>query len=247
MDKRYYKKQKMLVILSIIVIATLVGCGIQDVGTGVGSANKQEESRLETTWLEPIVEEKEFCTIKTVKNGAKDVRVAVGAPQESVTAAWLCRSTDGEEYTVVNEAYNLEKEGRGICSDGVWYDSLVERQGKYFYRMIYQLSDETNVGSNIVTLYRLNRPKVRIIHTEEGKAKVSWAKNAEADGYQVQYAEDKTFSSPSVEEITQNEVTTFLMPKDGSCEWVKVRCYKTVDNKIYYSAWSRVKNTLVEK
>ncbi len=247
MNKRYRKNQRNVLIPLLIMLALVPGCGTQDEERALGSENKQETSRLETKWSEPVATDEKFCTVQSAKNCAKDVRVHVNGLQETVTAAWLCRSMDENEYVVVNEAYHLEEEDHAMNADGMWYDSLVEGQGLYSYRMIYQLPDKTYVGSNIVTLYRLECPKVNIVRHQNAEVEISWEKNTEADGYQVRYAKDKEFSLPSTTTIAQNNVTTFSIPKDENCRWIKVRCYKLVDNETYYSAWSSKKNISAEK
>ena len=62
-------------------------------------------------------------------------------------------------------------------------------------------------------------------------------------GYQVQYAEDKAFSLNKKTVTVEDKDKTsqrFYYLKSGTKYYVRVRTYKTVDNKKYYSKWSKV-------
>lgn len=74
---------------------------------------------------------------------------------------------------------------------------------------------------------------------------VKWGKNAKATGYQIQYSTSSTFASGNKSvtvkgSSTVSKTITSLTAKKRY--YVRIRTYKTVSGKNYYSAWSAVKN-----
>ncbi len=59
-------------------------------------------------------------------------------------------------------------------------------------------------------------------------------------GYEVQYSTSKKFSSAKTKKVTSNKTTSVTLKslKAKKTYYVRVRTYKTVDGKKYYSAWS---------
>lgn len=134
----------------------LAGCGGTTAeSNGSAGSGQASTSKLETTWTEPLAEDKSFDTIQSVRNKKDDVAVHITQPGETVTAEWLCQSTDGgKTYTIVGENYNIDKQDMEKDAEGVWYDSFADEQGEYTYQIVYQLTDGSYVGSNTMTIDR---------------------------------------------------------------------------------------------
>lgn len=82
------------------------------------------------------------------------------------------------------------------------------------------------------------------------KAKIIWKKNTKANGYQVQYSMKKNFKS-GIKNITirKNKTTSTVLKKlkKKKTYYVRIRTYKKIGNKTYYSKWSNVKSVKIKK
>lgn len=82
------------------------------------------------------------------------------------------------------------------------------------------------------------------------KASIRWKKNSLAGGYQIQYCTSRKFGKgkKTVKTVGAKKTTKMLSKlKKGRKYYIRVRCYKKVSKKIYYSGWSNVKMVKVNK
>ncbi len=119
---------------------------------------------------------------------------------------------------------------------------------QYKVRAVAKLSGEVvNRGafSTIKIMYRLTRPTLssgtKNIATKS--IVVKWNKNANATGYQVKVGTADAVTVKGAKTVSK----TVSKLKKGSTYKVKVRSYKKVNGKTYYSAWSAVKSVKVTK
>jgi len=75
-----------------------------------------------------------------------------------------------------------------------------------------------------------------------------WKKQSNITGYQVQYALKEDFTDARSVRVAKAGTlsATVKSLKSGKKYFVRIRTYKTVDGKNYYSAWSRVKSVKVK-
>lgn len=73
--------------------------------------------------------------------------------------------------------------------------------------------------------------------------KTSWKKNASVNGYKISYATKSDFSNAKTITIKKNSTTSYSINKlSGNKKYyVRIRGYKVVNKKTYYSNWSAVK------
>jgi len=85
---------------------------------------------------------------------------------------------------------------------------------------------------------------------KKGNLTVQWKKvTVQTSGYQIQYARNSRFTSGRVSKTLSSNRTVKMIRsglKSGRKYWVRVRTYKTVNGKKYYSAWSKVKTVTVK-
>ena len=77
------------------------------------------------------------------------------------------------------------------------------------------------------------------------KMTVKWKKQTKlTTGYQIQYSTSKNFKGAKTQTITKNKKTSCIIKKLKSKKkyYVRVRTYKKVKGKKYYSKWSKVKS-----
>jgi len=79
---------------------------------------------------------------------------------------------------------------------------------------------------------------------------LSWKRNNAATGYQVQYSTSKKFkkSATKTKLVKKNSVTKLNVRKlkAKTAYYVRIRVYKTVSGKKYYSDWSAVKSVRIK-
>jgi hypothetical protein len=75
---------------------------------------------------------------------------------------------------------------------------------------------------------------------------VTWAKQAtQTTGYEIQYTTDSKFKKNLATVTVESAKTTDKTIENLSANtkyYVRIRTYKTVDGKKYYSAWSKAKS-----
>ena len=93
-----------------------------------------------------------------------------------------------------------------------------------------------------VTLTSVKSPK-------KAQMKVTWKKDVQADGYQIVYATNKKFTKGKGSLTVKASKGTNIISKlsKGKKYYVKVRSYKTIDNKKVYGSYSKVKTVTVRK
>ena len=81
------------------------------------------------------------------------------------------------------------------------------------------------------------------------KMTVKWAKNAKANGYQIQYSLKSNFSGAKTVPADKNSIVTKTIGglTKGKKYYVRLRTYKKVGSKMYYSTWSPTKTVVVKK
>lgn len=87
------------------------------------------------------------------------------------------------------------------------------------------------------------------IYSESKKLTVSWKKqSSQTTGYQLEYTWPATVATSKMVTVSDNTVTKKTIKKltNGTEYYVRVRTYKNVDGKKYYSAWSDFKNIIVD-
>lgn len=79
-----------------------------------------------------------------------------------------------------------------------------------------------------------------------GQLTSKWKKISAVSGYQVQYATSKSFSGVETVSTTATAKTVSGLKK-GSTYYVRIRAYKKISGKTYYSAWSSTKSIKTRK
>lgn len=82
----------------------------------------------------------------------------------------------------------------------------------------------------------------------KGKLKITWKKKSGINGYQLQYSTNKKFKKAKTKTIksVSTKTKTYKAIKKGKRHFVRVRTYKIVNGRKYYSSWSRVKSVVVK-
>lgn len=88
----------------------------------------------------------------------------------------------------------------------------------------------------------LSNAPIKINSIKAGKKSftVSWAKRSNAQGYVIQYSTSKSFPAKTTKSVTVKSGTkkTVKSLKAKKKYYIRIRAYKTVNDKKYYSKWS---------
>ena len=100
-----------------------------------------------------------------------------------------------------------------------------------------------------ITVYGVpKKPEMKKLTAGKKKFTVQWKKDKKADGYQVQYSTDKKFKKnvKSVNVSKKSTKATVKKLKKGKTYRVRMRSYKKINGKKYYSGWGKVKSVKVK-
>ena len=108
-----------------------------------------------------------------------------------------------------------------------------------------------NAGTKKVTV-TVNPASTKLSSVKNSASKsmkVAWKKNAAVTGYQVQYATAKNFKGAKAVTVKKEKTTSVTIKKlaKGKKYYVRVRTYRKVSGKTYYSTWSASKNVIIKK
>ena len=126
---------------------------------------------------------------------------------------------------------------------------------KYTYRVYAQtkFSDGKTKPSNLYVAsvcYKVQQPAIKsLTNSASKKMTVKWAKNAKANGYQIQYCLKSNFSGAKSVSADKNSIVSKTIGglTKGKKYYVRLRTYKKVSGKYYYSTWSPTKTVVVKK
>ena len=120
---------------------------------------------------------------------------------------------------------------------------------KYTY-IVKAYKSSTMSAYTAKSIYRLTGVTISsATNSAAGKMTVNWEKNAKATGYQIQYADNSSYTDATI--VTVKDAATLTKTIGsltvGSGYYVHVRVYKTVSGVDYYSGWSASKKVTIAK
>ncbi|MBR3149104.1 MAG: fibronectin type III domain-containing protein [Eubacterium sp.] len=88
-----------------------------------------------------------------------------------------------------------------------------------------------------------SKPNISKLKTSKKTITVSW-KKLDATGYELQRCQKKGFKKKVKKMKLSKKATSKKMKKlsKGKRYYFRIRAYKTIDGKKYYSPWSKVKS-----
>lgn len=134
----------------------------------------------------------------------------------------------------------------------------IYRNGKFFRDVKKTYKVEGNTPSPTPVNKPTTPAKVTVKKTTLKSAKnakdkklvVKWKKNTAGNGYQIQYSTSKKFAKGNkTKTISKNKTTSYTIKKlkKKKTYYVRIRTYKKVSGKTYYSGWSSVKKVKIKK
>lgn len=114
-------------------------------------------------------------------------------------------------------------------------------------------SQPTTAAPATTTQVKVTVKKTTLKSAKNAKGKklvVKWKKNTAGNGYQIQYSISKKFAKGNkTKTISKNKTTSYTIKKlkKKKTYYVRIRTYKKVSGKTYYSGWSSVKKVKIKK
>lgn len=153
------------------------------------------------------------------------------------------------------ERYAIYRDGDriGSTADLSYIDTKITNGTKYVYevRAYYALTEDDNCFSEYSytdTIYRLKNMVITELKAGPERFKVTYQKNSKATGYEVVYSRNEDFSNSKTVKATSVSTTSKTVKYLEAEEpyYVKVRSYKKVGSKYYYSNYSDVQMVITE-
>ncbi len=119
-------------------------------------------------------------------------------------------------------------------SKGIYYIA-VSRAG-YF-------GPSTYTNYKISYSFKLATPSFKKVISDKDTVKITWNRKSDVDGYELQYATNKSFSKAKTIKYTSNKTVSKILKKLSVNKkyYVRIRTFKKIDGKTNYSSWSKVK------
>ncbi|MDD6212288.1 MAG: fibronectin type III domain-containing protein [Clostridiales bacterium] len=194
----------------------------------------------------PTLPAKVTWSSTALKNTAGGIKLSWKANKDA-DGYYVYRSKDGGSYEKV-----LKVKGGSASS---WIDeSALDNGSCYTYKIYaYKSSGGRNYkgpASSKAVIYRISRPKISSLkNISSRKMVLTWSKNSKATGYEIQYAANSKFTSAKSIKIKgyKNVSETIGSLSKGKTYYVRLRTWKKVDSKTYYSDWSPAKKIKISR
>lgn len=122
---------------------------------------------------------------------------------------------------------------------------------KYSYKIAASKDGQVRVTSKAEVGYFIAQPKINaLLHGGKGTRSlvINWVENSKATGYELQCSTSKKFTGAKKKQIANNENMILAIIQNlspGKDHYVRIRSYKQVGKKKFYSPWSSSKKQFV--
>ncbi len=169
--------------------------------------------------------------------------ISVSNSSSGVKISWK-KVNNAQGYYV----YKNDKKIKNIRNSSTlsYTDKSVKNGKKYKYKVVAYTSKVKSYESSTKTIYRISRPTISSVNSKKKKSIIAkWKKNSSATGYQIQYSTSSKFTSKTTKTVTISKKSTVSKTisklKSKKKYYVRIRTYKKVNGKKYYSSYSTVK------
>ncbi len=185
-------------------------------------------------------------TVKSLTNKAKGITIK-WKKAKGAGGYIIYRSKNGGKYSrikTISSGKTVSYTDKSATTNGAKYRYKIisyKKVGKTIYKSAY---------SKTKTIYRISAPKIKELSNKpERKIAIKWTKNKRATGYQIQYATNSKFKKAKTVTVKKAGAVSKVIKKlkKNSTYRVRIRAYKTVSGKKYYSAWSSKKSVKIRK
>ena len=175
---------------------------------------------------------------------AKNITGTYSKKKQSFSIAAKCLGGAKLSYRSDNKKISVNKSGKVTVKAGYIGKASITIQAA-------AASGYQKTVKKITVTIRPQKAKLRSVkNIKTKKIQVRWKKVTVASGYQIQIAANRSFTSKMKIITVKSRKKTSLKRggfKKGKTYYVRIRSYKTVSGRKYYSAWSKIKKVKIKK
>ena len=183
-------------------------------------------------------------TNPTDQNVAAAPKLTIVNTGKKVKIKWT-KVSGANTYTVertVKGKNNFKKIGKTNGAN-TFVDNKAKNGTAYQYRVTAMKGGKKLSVSKSVTFVCVNTVKITSLTNKNVKnVTLKWKRNAKAGGYQIQYSTNKNFAKKKTVKVgSKVSKKIFKKMKKGKTYYIRIRAYKKVGGKVYYSGWVKKK------
>ena len=184
-------------------------------------------------------------------NSIQDKTVTLTITNKSIANAIVSGIKD-KTYTGKKIKQSLSiKDGNILLKEGIDY-TVSYGPNKKIGNVTITIAGKGNYAGTINRTFKIIPKGTSIKKLKSGKKqfKATWKKQKnQTSGYEIQYSTKKNFKSAKKVKIKKNKTTSSTVKKLKAKKkyYVRIRTYKTVNGKKFYSGWSNVKSVKTKK
>ena len=185
-------------------------------------------------------------------NSIQDKTVTLTITNKSIANAIVSGIKD-KTYTGKKIKQSLSiKDGNITLNEGKDYTVDYNNSNKKIGIATITITGKGNYAGTITRTFKIIPKGTSIKKLKAGKKqfKATWKKQKnQTSGYEIQYSTKKNFKSAKKVKIKKNKTTSSTVKKLKAKKkyYVRIRTYKTVNGKKFYSGWSNVKSVKTKK
>ncbi len=180
--------------------------------------------------------------VSSVKNTSAGYAKVSWKKNSKASGYYIYRKIQGESYQLVTTVQKA-----AVTS---WTDKSISNNVTYTYYVQAYSGSSVSAAKNTVSVLVPEKTAVSTLTAAAGGIQVKWNLISSASGYQIQCAQNKSFTSGkrTIKVKGASTVSTKVTELASSKKYfVRVRSYKTVGGRTFYSAWSSVKTTTTKR
>ena len=137
-----------------------------------------------------------------------------------------------------------------ILKQGIHYTTTCNREPKEIGKVTVTVTGKGNFTGSAKVTFNIIPKGTKLTELEGGKGwiKLKWQKQENITGYQIQYSLKSNFTDAEKVNIKKAKIVEKAIRglKGKTTYYVRIRTYKKVGKKVYYSAWSNAKTVRTE-
>lgn len=213
---------------------------------GVATAKVTFSGNYTGTFTKSFVIKPKATTIKAFANTVGGVKLAWNKAS-SGTGYYLYRSVNGGAYKKIKDVNSLATTS--------YVDTGAKSSGaKYAYKVVVYKSSGTKTYTSSAspakaTYFVGATPWKGLGNVATAGMTVKYTKVAGVTGYQIQYSRNSSMTGYKLVKVAGGStVAKTIQPLSKNIKYyVRVRSYKTVNGKTYYSAWNSIKSLTIKQ
>ncbi|MCD7764253.1 MAG: GDSL-type esterase/lipase family protein [Lachnospiraceae bacterium] len=181
-------------------------------------------------------------TVSSVKSTSAGYAKVSWKKNSKASGYYIYRKTEDGSFQLVG---TVKK-----ASTLSWTDKTVSCDVTYTYYVQAYSGSSVSAAKNTASILIPQKTSLTSLTPVSGGIRIKWSQVSNAAGYQIQLAQNKAFTSgkKTVNVKGASTVSTTVNGLGSSKKYfVRIRSYKTIGGKTFYSTWSSVKTTTTKR